>query len=56
MMPRHMVERTFPDSFEIPLNAQGAARCVNVVGNNADSGATWVHSYVSEGQRKTDCL
>jgi len=55
-MPRYMVERTFPDGLEIPVNADGAATCFGVVGRNAEFGVTWVHSYVSEDKRKTYCV
>ncbi|UBV45367.1 DUF4242 domain-containing protein (plasmid) [Deinococcus taeanensis] len=55
-MPRYMVERTFPDGLEIPMNAEGAAACLGVVDRNADLGVTWVHSYVSEDKRKTFCI
>lgn len=55
-MPRYMVERTFPDGLVIPLDDQGAAVCQAVVGTNAESGVTWVHSYVSEDRKKTFCI
>lgn len=55
-MPRYLVERTFPEGLEIPVNADGAATCLSVVGRNADFGVTWVHSYVSEDKRKTYCV
>ena len=55
-MPRYLVERTFPGGLHIPGNAQGAATCLNVVGNNTVHGATWIHSYVSEDKRKTFCI
>lgn len=55
-MPRYIVERTFPEGLEIPVNAEGAATCLNVVGRNADFDVTWVHSYVSEDKRKTFCV
>ena len=55
-MPRFMVERTFPDGLSIPMNADGAAVCNNVVGTNAGEGVTWVHSYVSADHRKTFCI
>jgi hypothetical protein len=51
-----MVERTFPDGLVIPLDDQGAAVCQAVVGTNAESGVTWVHSYVSEDRKKTFCI
>ena len=55
-MPRFLVERTFPGGLHIPVDAQGADVCMSVVGTNAKSGVTWVHSYVSMDQRKTFCI
>ena len=55
-MPRYLVERTFSDGLHIPVNDQGAQVCSLVVGNNAKSGVTWVHSYVSEDLQKTFCI
>ena len=55
-MPRYMVERTFPDGLRIPVDAQGAQACAAVVENNARSGVTWVHSYVSQDLRKSFCI
>src|SRR5687767_3863647 len=55
-MPRYMVERTFPQGLQIPVNADGAQTCLGVVGRNADLGVTWVHSYVSEDKTKTYCI
>lgn len=55
-MPRYIVQRTFPDGLEIPVNAEGAGVCMNVVGNNASQNVTWVHSYVSEDKRQTFCV
>lgn len=55
-MPRFMVERTFPQGLHIPSNSGGAAACLNVVGNNAKNGVTWVQSYVSADKTKTFCI
>ncbi len=55
-MPRYMVERTFPNGLRIPINDQGAKACGSVVDNNARSGVTWVHSYVTQDLRKTFCI
>lgn len=55
-MPRYMVERTFPNGLEIPMNTEGAAACLGVVDRNADLGVTWVHSYVSDDKHKTFCI
>ena len=30
-MPRYLVERSFPDGLEIPINGDGAAACLDVV-------------------------
>jgi hypothetical protein len=55
-MPRFLVERTFPDGLNIPMNEQGAQVCLTVVGNNSQDGVTWVHSYVSSEKKKTFCI
>ena len=55
-MPRYMVERTFPDGLNIPINDEGARACGVVVGNNASEGVTWVHSYVSDDRNRTFCI
>jgi hypothetical protein len=55
-MPRYLVERTFADGLNIPMNDDGAAICMNVAGNNAELGVTWVHSYVSDNKGKTFCV
>ena len=55
-MPRYVVERTFPDGLQIPVDDQGAQTCLTVVGANAQDGVTWVHSYVAEDKKKTFCV
>jgi hypothetical protein len=55
-MPRYLVERTFKGGLEIPLNDDGVKACQTVVGNNAEKGVNWVHSYVSEDKMKTFCV
>lgn len=55
-MPRYVVERTFPQGLEIPINDEGAAASMGVVDKNADHGVTWVHSYVSEDKKTTFCI
>jgi hypothetical protein len=39
-MPRYLVERTFPDGLVIPIDANGAKACLNVVSTNAEEGVT----------------
>ncbi len=55
-MPRYMVERTFPDGLHIPVNDDGAKVCSAVVNTNAQSGVTWLHSYVSADNTRTFCI
>ena len=55
-MPRYLVERTFPDGLRIPINADGAAACLQVVDRNAVEGVTWIHSYVTGDKSKTFCI
>jgi uncharacterized protein DUF4242 len=47
-MPRYLVERTFPGSPELAVEA--------VVEQNADDGVTWMHSYVSEDTGTMFCV
>ena len=55
-MPRYLVERTFPDGLTIPMDSSGAEACLTVVGNNADTNVTWLHSYVTPDKGKTFCV
>ncbi len=55
-MPRYVVERTFPNGLHIPVDADGAKRCLGVVVRNGFDGVTWVSSYVSEDKGKTFCV
>jgi hypothetical protein len=55
-MPRYMVERTFPDGLEIPVDADGAGAMRGIVERNATEGVSWVHSYVSADKKKTFCV
>ncbi len=55
-MPRYVVERIFPEGLLIPVNDQGGQVCLTVIGNNAQDGVTWVHSYVTDDKKKTFCI
>ena len=55
-MPRYIVERVFPEGFELPLGQPGIDLCRGVVGINEDLGVTWLHSYVRDDRRSTYCL
>ena len=55
-MHRYLVERTFPNGLNIPVNMEGSKICLNVVSNNAEDNVTWVHSYVTMDKKKTFCI
>jgi len=55
-MHRYLVERTFPNGLNIPLDQVGKDLCLTVVSNNADENVTWVHSYVTMDKKKTYCI
>ena len=55
-MPRYLIERSFPEGLKITANDEGAETCRTLVLNNTEEGVTWVHSYVSDDQKKTYCI
>jgi len=55
-MPRYLVERSFVDRLDIPINDAGVEAVAAVVAVNADHGVTWVHSYVSDDHHRTFCI
>jgi hypothetical protein len=55
-MPRYLVQRSFSEGLNIPINNEGAAVCGGVVEKNAEQGVTWVHSYVSEDKARSFCI
>jgi len=55
-MPRYLVERTFPDGLNVPMDPGGAEALGGIVANNAQEGVSWVHSYVSADKKKTFCI
>src|SRR4051812_18050777 len=56
VMPRYLIERSFPNGLHVPASEEGAAACLSVVGNNEKDGVTWIHSYVTLDRRKTYCI
>ena len=56
VMHRYLVERTFPNGLEIPLNMEGSQMCLNVVSVNAEDNVSWVHSYVTTDHKKSFCI
>ncbi len=55
-MPRYIVERSFPEGFELPFGQAGIDVCRGVVGINEDLGVTWIHSYVRDDRLSTFCV
>lgn len=55
-MPRYLVERSFPQGLDIPINAEGRKAMDGVIGNNAEHGVTWIHSYVNPERTQTFCI
>jgi len=53
---RYLVERTFPDGLNIPVDQMGRDMCLSVVSNNAEDNVTWIHSYVTMDKKKTFCI
>ncbi|MBA3822972.1 MAG: DUF4242 domain-containing protein [Ktedonobacterales bacterium] len=55
-MARYVVERTFPEGFNLPMNDAGAETCSLVVSNNAEEHVTWLHSYFTKDKTKSFCI
>ena len=56
VIKRYLVERTFPDGLNIPVNTEGSEICLTVVSTNAQDNVTWIHSYVTMDKKKTFCI
>jgi hypothetical protein len=56
VIKRYLVERTFPDGLNIPVNTEGSEICLTVVSTNAEDNVTWIHSYVTMDKKKTFCI
>jgi len=55
-MPRYLVQRTFTDGLDVPVDAEGAKIDRSLLDGNSSLGVTWVHSYVSADKRVTYCV
>ena len=56
-MPRYLVERTFSKALDdCQPTERGVAACREIVTRNAELGVTWLHSYISDDQRKSFCV
>jgi len=56
VLKRYLVERSFPNGLNIPVNEEGSKICLTVVSNNAEDNVTWIHSYVTKDKKKTYCI
>ncbi|HJZ39477.1 MAG TPA: DUF4242 domain-containing protein [Bacteroidales bacterium] len=56
VLKRFLVERSFPNGLNIPVNEEGSKMCLTVVSNNAEDNVTWIHSYVTKDKKKTYCI
>lgn len=55
-MPRYLVQRSFPDGLQFPIDDTGRKTVEEIVSGNLGEDVTWVHSYVSEDDRTTWCI
>jgi hypothetical protein len=55
-MPRYLVERSFPDGLQIPIDASGVRACLTMMDCNHQERVSWLHSYVSLDKRRTYCI
>lgn len=55
-MPRYLVERTYPDRFDIPLTTEGAQACQAIIANDTLEDVTWLFSYITTDKRKSICV
>jgi hypothetical protein len=56
VIKRFLVERSFPNGLNIPVNEEGSKICLTVVSKNAEDNVTWIHSYVTKDKKKTYCI
>ena len=55
-MPRFVVERSFPEGLNIPVNNDGDRICGSVIALNAEGRVTWLQSFVSSDRKQTFCI
>ncbi len=56
VMKRYLVERSFSEGLNIPMNEKGCKTVLGVILNNTEEHVTWIHSYVSADKKKTYCI
>ncbi len=55
-MPRFIVERIFPDGFDVPATEVGRSIITEVGANNARSGVHWITTFVAADRSRTFCV
>jgi len=56
VMKRYLVERSFPEGLNIPMDEKGCRIVQGVISINTNAHVTWIQSYVSEDKKKTFCI
>jgi hypothetical protein len=56
LVPRFLVQRTFPGGLAREVSSDGAKTCLAVVENNTEESVTWITSYVSSDRCRTFCI
>ena len=55
-MPRYVVQRTFPQGFELPADTDVNTAFGEVITRNTEHDVTWVHSYVTADKHGMFCV
>jgi hypothetical protein len=55
-MKRYLVERSYPEAVELPINEKGCLIVQDVVSKNTEEQVVWIHSYVSADKMKSFCI
>lgn len=55
-MPRYLVERTFPEEFDVPPGQDGRRLLGAIVAGNADRNVNWICSYVARDRHTVYCV
>jgi uncharacterized protein DUF4242 len=55
-MPLYVIERAIPDGLALTPAQPGRPAAATVIGNNAEFGVTWLHSYVTPDKKRTFCI
>jgi hypothetical protein len=55
-MPRYVVERFFPEGFQIAIDVSGLQACAAVIESNLEERVCWLQSFVSVDKRRTYCI